>query len=306
MKCKEKGVALITALLVVALATAAAVAMVSQQQVDIRRTGNILQVEQAFLYTSGIELWAARMLEQDAKENSIDTLNDDWATQLPLIPIEGGSVSGSIADLQGRFNLNSLLRDGKIDTAVLERFRRLLTLLNLDPAIADALADWLDNDGKTRFPNGAEDNEYLAKELPYRSANMPMSSTSELLYLPQVTDEVYKTLFPYVTALPANTPINVNTASDYVLMSLSRDIDKGVAAELIDARGSSGYVDVEAFTGQAALKGKILPVEDIAVASRYFLLRSQVTFGRISVDYQSMLYRSENKTSVVSRARGSL
>ncbi len=304
MMGRQKGVALITALLVVALATSAAVAMVANQQLDIRRTGNMLQYEQAYLYVMGMEEWAARVLNQDARDNQVDHAKEQWATQLPPIPIEGGEISGHIDDLQGRFNLNSLLRDGKVDNVALEQFRRLLTSLQLDPGIADALADWLDKDLQTRFPGGAEDSVYLGMENPYRSGNTLVVSSSELLLLPGMTPEKFKTLSPHVTALPVDVPLNINTATIPVIMSLAADINSSTAEALVEGRGEDGYTDVESFVEQPALKGKLLPVERLGVESHYFMLTSQVRFGRISVDYQSMIERDAASANTIMRAQG--
>lgn len=303
---RQNGVALITALLVVALATSAAVAMVANQQLDIRRTGNMIQYEQAYLYVMGMEEWAARVLKQDARNNQVDHENEQWATQLPPIPIEGGEVSGHIDDLQGRFNLNSLLREGKVDAVALEQFRRLLTILQLDPGIADAVADWLDKDQQTRFPGGAEDDVYLGMQNPYRTGDTLLVSSSELLLLPEMTPEKFKTLSPHVTALPVDVPLNINTATIPVIMSLTTGINRSIAEMLVDSRGEDGYADIESFVKQPALAGKLLPVERLGVKSQYFMLTSQVRFGRISVNYQSMIERDDTVANTIMRAQGTL
>ncbi|NOX91397.1 MAG: type II secretion system minor pseudopilin GspK [Gammaproteobacteria bacterium] len=106
---KQQGVALITALLVAALVTVVAVAMASRQQLDIRRTGNMLEADQAYMYALAAESWVSDMLKVDKQKTQIDTLTEDWAMKLPPIPIEGGVITGSVEDLQGRFNLNNLI-----------------------------------------------------------------------------------------------------------------------------------------------------------------------------------------------------
>lgn len=299
----QRGVALLTALLIVSLAATAAVAMASRLQIGIRQTGNTLQFEQASLYVDGVESWACRVLQEDRQDNELDHDGEDWATQLPPMPVEGGAVAGSIEDLQGRFNLNNLVRDGTVDSAALLRFRRLLQILETDPAIAEALADWLDGDAEVRFPDGAEDSVYLGMERPYRAANRRMVSASELRLLPGVTAEVLERLYPHVTALPEPTTLNVNTAGAELLMSLSDEIDRATAEALIAARGEEGYASVDEFVAQPQLQGKLLPVEALSVSTRYFALASHVEFGRISVNYQSLIQRTDKQAQVIMRAR---
>ncbi|MGM0593468.1 MAG: type II secretion system minor pseudopilin GspK [Pseudomonadota bacterium] len=301
----ERGVALVTALLVVALATTTAAAMISRQQLDIRRTGNGLQYEQAYLYVNGMERWAARVLRQDGEENDVDHPLEEWATELPPIPVDGGQLAGRLEEHQGRFDLNTLVVGGTVNEQALGRFQRLLTVLELDPALANAVVDWLDADMEPRFPGGAEDPLYLAEEPPYRSANRAMVSVSELRLVYGVDAEVYAQLAPHVTALPTPAPLNVNTVTAEVMQSLADGIDAGLAALLIEGRGEEGYASMDDFLAQSELEDVAMPVEILGVESRYFVVTSSVNFGRVNVTFQSMLERAQNnRTRVVWRSQG--
>jgi len=303
----QRGVALITALLVVALATTIAVAMVSRQQVDIRRSGNLLQFEQAALYVEGMEGWAGRVLYQDVQNNQTDHRGEAWATQLPPMPVEGGQIAGGIEDLNARFNLNVLYSNGEVNTIALECFRRLLTALELQPGIADALLDWLDENLQQRFPDGAEDDVYLLSTPPYRVGNTPLVSSSELLLLAGVTADDFAVLQPYVTALPTSTAVNVNTASPEVLMAMVQGLNMADAEALVEGRGDSGYADMAAFTQRPELAGKNAPTDLLAVSSDYFMVTSQVQFGRVTTSFQSMLYRDKQTgMRLIRRAQGVL
>lgn len=312
---EQRGVALITAMLVVALATTAAVAMVSRQQYDIRRTGNLLQAEQAYLYVLGVDDWAAQILRRDREDNAVDHAGEEWASLLPPIPIDGGQIGGSIMELQGRFDLNSLVRGGEVDADALERFRRLLAALSLDPALAAVAVDWLDRDIDPVFPGGAEDDSYLQGERPYRTANAPFVSVSELRLLqgmneavgPEMNETVYDRLAPHVSALPSPAPINVNTASAEVLMSLADGLSEADAEALIEGRGEEGYADADSFLRADVLAGRRIPADILGVQSSYFVVTSQVAFGRIAVSYQSLLQRSATgETHILMRAQGTL
>jgi general secretion pathway protein K len=307
MMQRQTGVALVTALLVVALATSIAVAMVSRQQVDIRRSGNLLQYEQALLYIQGMEGWAGRVLYADVQDNQTDYLEEDWATQLPPMPVEGGQIAGAIEDLNARFNLNMLFVNGQVNTVAVDCFRRLLMQLDVSAGVADALVDWLDDDDKQRFPDGAEDDLYLGLEQPYRTAKAEVTSRSELLLLHNMTTEDYAKLAPFVTALPGAAMVNVNTVSVEVLQAMIPGITAADAETLVSGRGKTGYADMNAFTGQQVLQGKTVPTDLLAVSSDYFVVTSHVQFGRITTTFQSMLYRDKQTgTHLVQRAQGAL
>ncbi len=303
----QKGVALVTALLIVALATSIAVSMVARQQVDIRRSGNMLQYRQSVLYMQGMEGWAGRVLYQDMKDNQTDYLEEEWATQLPPLPVEGGQLAGGIEDLNSRFNLNLLYVNGAVDAVAVDCFRRLLSELDVNTGVADALTDWLDDDDKQLFPDGAEDTVYLGLERPYRAANASVVSSSEMLLLHNVTSEEFSRLAPYITALPGATAVNVNTASAEVLQAMIPGLSPSDAETLIINRGNTGYADMNSFTSQQVLQGKTVPTNMLAVSSDYFVVTSHVQFGRVTTSFQSMLYR-DNKTGVrlVRRAQGAL
>lgn len=231
----QRGVALITALLVIALVTAAAVAMASRQQLDIRRTANTLQRDQAYVYAMGAEVMARAVLAKDDPQT--DHKAEHWGESGTAIPFEGGLLTGTLEDIQGRFNLNNVVKNGVASPQDVERLKRLLLILkgrsasdpdkdvwkNAEaPDLANAVLDWIDADSNVS-PGGAEDSDYLQAERPYRAANAPMAATSELLLVRGFTAAIYREVAPYVTALPEYTKINVNTAKLEVLRSLDQD-----------------------------------------------------------------------------------
>ena len=250
---RQHGIALITALLIVALAATAAAAIVADEQISIRRTSNTLDSEQAYLYAAGIESWAIDVLGEDKKDNQFDSLDEDWASLLPPFQVDGGQISGYIEDAQGRFNLNNLVDSkGKKNNAQIVIFQNLLDNLKINEDLIPLLVDWLDSDIETTFPGGAEDNEYLGGDRPYRTANQLMAHPSELRLLLGMKDEIYARLLPYVTALPKingqSTPINVNTAPAPVLQAIDRKLTLPQAETLIQSRESEPFEDVAVFT----------------------------------------------------------
>ena len=301
------GVALITAILVVALATTVAVAMVARQQFDVRRTANLLSVEQGMLYQQGIEGWSMQILRRDRKDNNTDSLADAWAVSLPPLPVDEGMIAGQIVDLQGAFNLNTLWHDGKVDPLALERFKRLMMVVGVEQLSASSVIDWIDTDIDPTLPDGAEDDFYLGTPQPHRSANRFMASRSELLQLARMSMKDYQRLAPFVVALPTSSAINVNTAPKELLRSLAEGISDSDAAALIAARGEKGYKSVQEFLQQQALAGRGVSANGLSVTSNYFSVNSRLRIGIIENGYSAMIYRKENGDAVlVRRAQGEL
>lgn len=299
----QRGVALVTALLIVSLATVAAVAMATRQYVDLRRSANLLHGEQAYAYAIAAESWARVILQYDIENSDIDVATEDWATALPPIAVEGGFVNGRITDLQGRFNINNLIdKNGAPSASDLAYFRQLLAVLELDQEIAMTLVDWLDADIDVHFPDGAEDQTYLLEATPYRSANTRMVSTSELRLVKGFTPEVVAALLPHVTALPERTAINVNTATAVVLQALSPELTATDAAALIEGRGEEGYAGKNAFLAVNALAG-LVPTVSVDVKSDWFSVLTDVSVGDGRATLASLLKRQDNATQIIYRVR---
>lgn len=307
MNGRQRGVALITALLVVALATVAAVAMASRQQLDVRRTANLLDGDQAYLYALGVESWGRVALARDARDNQVDKLDEGWAKRLSPIAVPGGQVDGFVSDLQGRFNLNNLLTaEGQPSEADVRYFQRLLRVLELNEQLTVAIIDWLDPDFDTRFPEGAEDDYYLSTETPYRAANRPFQSISELRLVKGVTAEVWNKLAPFVSALPGRTVLNINTAPAPLLAALVEEFGARDGEQLAEARGEGGYDAVNDFLSQDAFAGRdtnaIQPL--LGTASKYFLVRAEITVGTARTRLFSVAERQNTGVRILTRTQG--
>ncbi len=301
---KDKGVALITVMLILSLATILAVSMSSRQQLDIHRSANVFNFEQAYQYILGAESWAKQVLLRDSADNKTDSSKDIWATILPALPIEGGKMTGKIEDLQARFNINNLVLDGKPQKLYVDRFKRLLRNLDLNEDIVPVLVDWIDLNQQTGF-SGAEDNEYLNMEPPYRTANQPIEDVSELLLIKGFKFEDYEKLLPYVCVLKSATAINVNTASAEVLSSIAKNITLEDAKILVADREKEIYKKLDDFFQHPLLKEKKIKKEGLSVSSDYFQLYSTAQIERITVEYVTVLNRVNAETvMVVNHSRG--
>src|SRR6476620_296047 len=142
----QRGIALITAVLIVALATILATNVSFRGYLDQRRSGTQFILDQGYEVALGAEAWAADTLQKDMKAARTVDFSQTWAMPLPPIPIEGGDVEGGLEDMQGRINLNDLIdpHTGKADPKAIARLQMLLELLQMEPAWAQAIADWID------------------------------------------------------------------------------------------------------------------------------------------------------------------
>ncbi len=286
---RHRGVALITAMLITTLATLVATNLAWDNALDVRRTMVLLNRDQALQVALGAESLVISVLHQDLEEGQTDHLSEFWAGDLPVFPIEGGEVFGTIMDLQGRFNINNLIdEDGQIDPDALEQFRRLLNALGLDPRFAGITADWLDDDQDAEFPDGAEDPIYTGIIPPYRSANQLLTSVSELAALEGMDKATYDTLRPHIAALPGRTNINVNTATAAVLQSLDENMSPSDVEGLIMERESGGFTDI-----QTSFASLVTPdvLNRLGESTDYFQFRTVVRIDTVRITLYSLLLR---------------
>lgn len=288
-QARERGVALITAMLITAMATMIAANLAWDNALDVRRTMVLLARDQAIQVALGAESWIINILHQDLQDNDTDHLGEIWATELPGLPIEGGEVFGAVQDLQGRFNINNLIdRNGQVDEESLEQFRRLLLALGLDQRFAGLAADWLDRDIEPAFPDGAEDSIYTGMIPPYRTANQTLSSISELAALDGMDRQTFRILEPHIAALPGRTPINVNTATGAVLQSLDENLTLADVESLLAEREGGGFADIENSFSSLVSADVVNQIEE---STQYFQLKVVVRINTVRMTLYTVLQR---------------
>ena len=306
-----RGVALITAMFVLALAAISATAMISSQQITVRRTENMINNDQSYAYLLGAEQIGAWALAQD--KNKTDHISD-WRCLIPELceaaeqqdvwfPVEGGVVGGHVEDMQGRFNLNNLVDpNGQPSPVDIARFRRLLQAVGLEPDLVLAVLDWIDPDQNASFPDGAEDTHYMSLERPYRTHNGPFASPTELLLIKGFDYKSYRALASSICVLPLRSNININTASAAVIMSLADNVDAEEAQSLVDERdGEEGkaYADTSEFLALPLFSGrKGLVPEGLDVRSDHFLLATFAQIGRVGTHQYTIVQRDRERGEV--------
>ncbi len=300
MKRGQSGIALITALLVVAVAVIASAGMLVVHNVGVHRSSNLRFVEQAWWYGAGVENWIGEILRQDRLDGETDHLGENWAQPVDYLPIEGGFVSGQILDQQACFNINNL--DGPFAEPAAAQFERLMGLLEGNdsytaPALIQSIQDWVDANFEPRIPGGAEDGIYTSLDPPYRTANRPMQSASELLLVNGMSRQLYQSLIPYVCVLPeSNSRINVNTASALVLASLAPGMTLRDGETLVARREESPWETVREFRQEEVLAGKQIDENMLSVDTQYFLLTGQIRVGNGRVNLYSLIFREPDGT----------
>ncbi|MDP9064415.1 MAG: type II secretion system minor pseudopilin GspK [Pseudomonadota bacterium] len=313
---RQRGVALLIALILVALATLLATKLSFDGWLERRRTIGVLAAEQALHFAMGAEALAGVLLAQTPSTET--NLAQPWAqptAPLPLTPDENpegepiGMLQGSLEDMEGRFNLNNLARksapDGPEDLEVLRQFQRLLSLVGLEPKWAGIARDWIDEDGIPGNPDGAEDAIYTAQTPPYRTGNWPMTSPTELMNMPGFGADRYRKIAPYVTALPAtNSKINICTAPGPVLESLADNLSGEFKdPKVLALNRKAGCFPTPAILGNILGKSAstATPYKE---STDYFRLTTRVTLGTTQFTLYSLLYRSGGKLTPLLRTFG--
>ena len=295
MSRRQRGVVLLSAMILVALAAVVATALFFDTALSARRAAASFSMEQALSLGQGAEALASYALVQD--RNSQDTPKDAWAEHYGPVDVEAGvTIEADVSDEQGKFNVNTLLKsDGKPNPDSVAVFRRLLELCDLEPRWASLLIDWMDEDSQPE-PDGGEDSLYMSQRPPHLGGNLLLTSVSELQQMPGFTRELYLKLLPHVTALPPDAAkINICTPDGFVLDALHavRQVNPNEGqfsnrppADLERLRQSGCFPGMNVL---ATNEPKVAAL--IAEKSSYFRLRPWIRIGTAEFALYSLLYR---------------
>lgn len=302
IRTDQTGVALVAALLMAALVSILATALLSRQELEIRRTANTVQSDQSLVLAKSMEEWATILLGRSKEREEMKYLG----RALPTTPAAGGQVTGRLEDVQGFFNINNLvLGNDQHQKQSRMQFRRLLASCEMPVDLEQAVTDWLDSDQEQLFPGGAEDGEYLSREIAFRTADRPLITASEIRRIKGFSSEAYeKCLQPLLRALPEATHLNINTASARLLASLSDNLDLRTANLLVKARPKEGYRKVADFLEHEALAGTGIQGNYLTVNSSYFMVHSDTVIGQGRTSLFSLLEKRGGAVRVLRRSLG--
>ena len=312
MKTKsQQGVALLTILIMVVLATILAMTILKSQQASLDETKLLLRQDQSLMYAQSAEYFFSELLIQDAKDNQVDHLSESWAQPFPIFPVEDGFVSGQLYDQHAKFNLNTLLKeDGTRNEPAIEFFKALLIRFNLDENLADAVIDWQDADHETVGAMGAENAYYQGLKQGYLAPNQMFTSVEQLNLVRGFNDGGYQLLKNYLTALPSrSTKMNVNSVDGVLLSCLSAQLDANVITNTLQTlrqnlehfNSLEELWEIEPFTSiDTAERNKFRDLFN--AESSYFTAEISVQLSERQRHLTSWLYRENQNVQSYQRA----
>ena len=305
---RQGGAALLMAMLTVTLvATFAAAAMWQQwRSVEVEQAERV-RVQSAWILTGALD-WARLILRED--NPAADYLSEPWAVPLEearlstflsaekgVATVSSGDdtmdafLSGGIIDLQSMLNVNNLLEGGKVSEAGMSSFGRLFELLGLPPAQLATLAENL------RFASdGSAQNQSspMAPLMPQR--------VEQLVWL-GLTPQTVATLQPYITLLPGQQPVNLNTASAEVIYASIAGLSMADAHRLVAARERSPFRATGDFTRLVA-GVDLTAFYHVGFRSSFFESRGRLRLGQLVVEERSVLQRAGPVVRALQRERG--
>lgn len=300
---KQKGVAIITVLMIVTLAISISTYLIwiINNRIEIHDM-QYRRLQSRLIAQAGIE-WAGSILLDDFRTTGdVDSLNEIWAQTLPALPVRvrpedptsSVVISGKLTDETSKFNINNLAFDDSNSNYNLESFKKLLVTLNIPIVYANYITDWVDNNDELIDVNSAESDFYLKEQPPYRAANQPLSEIGNLSKVRDINENILKTLEPYITFLPKITKVNINTASAEVLAAVVPDLTYAQALTIVEDRKAKPFTKVSEFVQLFSedLQERI-PIKNLSVSSIFFtakveafqddnLIRAEALMERVS------------------------
>ena len=295
----QRGVAVVTAMLLTTLAITIVASLFWQQQVQVRSIENQrLQLQKQWVLRGALD-WARLILREDAKYSAVDDLNEPWAVPLSDTRLDRyvesaalrgeaatAVLSGSIQDAQARLNLSSLASSGVVDPVEVAAFERLLAALRQDPGLARAAAQLLAQSQRHADPGSG-----LPRMLSF-------TQIDDLLAVPGCTPAVLAALRNYVVFLPRATPVNVNTASAQVLSARLPWLSLADATALVTQRRTASFRDLSDVA--ARLPGRPDPDPALlSVRTSYFLVDGRVSIRQAALQVQGLVERAGASTHLL-------
>ena len=244
----QRGVALLTILLLVVSITVVAGAMLASQKIAIRRSGLLFDQNQLLQDIDAGQQLAVTMIRADANLNDTDSTQDIWAKPVPPYTLGAHSIGIEIRDEASRFNINNLYQNGAVDSNALAVLQRLLTQLDLAPDIAIAVLDYQDADSEVYQDGGDESTVYnqqsnssVDNDLP----NQRLVNIDQLQNVKGINAEVLAVLRPYLTVVPHYLPININTASPVILAALIDGATSQQMQTIVDLREKQVFESID-------------------------------------------------------------
>ena len=309
---QQQGIALITILVMVALATILAATIAKRQANTAENTAYLMRQNQSLLYAKSAEAFFSELLVDDANNaGAVDYLQENWAKPMPAFPVEDGFVSGTLQDESGKFNLNSLVNDEGVPNPQAKLwFEKLLLRVGLPEKLSEAVIDWQDADEEISGTMGAENSYYQGLPQGYLAANSKFHNVEELKLVRGFEDQKYLQIVDYVSALPASdSKVNVNTAPAMLLASLDSKLDINAVEQALQKRQANleHFSNINDLWATEPFKQVSPDVQSqvnalLGVQSNYFKAKIEVLLSERKRQFSSDLVRKDKTVYVVYRS----
>ncbi|MGE8563206.1 MAG: type II secretion system minor pseudopilin GspK [Acinetobacter bohemicus] len=309
---QQQGIALITILVMVALATILAATIAKRQANTAENTAYLMRQNQSLLYAKSAETFFSELLVDDANNaGAVDYLQENWAKPMPAFPVEDGFVSGVLQDESGKFNLNSLVNDEGVPNPQAKLwFEKLLLRVGLPEKLSEAVIDWQDADEEISGTMGAENSYYQGLPQGYLAANSKFHNVEELKLVRGFEDQKYLQIVDYVSVLPASdSKVNVNTAPAMLLASLDPKLDINAVEQALQKRqvNLEHLSNINDLWAMEPFKQVSPDVQSqvntlLGVQSNYFKAKIEVLLSERKRQFSSDLVRKDKTVYVVYRS----
>ncbi|HWS75526.1 MAG TPA: type II secretion system minor pseudopilin GspK [Quisquiliibacterium sp.] len=304
-RATQRGVAVVTALLVVMLATTVVAGLYVRENVTVRSVENRLSLSQTRWVERAAVDWAKVILRADARGGVVDHLGEPWAVPVAETSLDEtvtagarigdrarpATIAGLIVDAQSRFNLTAMVQGGQVSAAHLAAFRRLLSVLGQPESLADMVLSRL----LRSMPRTLE-----GRIVP--PADLALLRVDDLRTVPGFDAAVIEALRPFVVVLPEPTLVNVNTAPAEVLAALVPGLELGGARRFVARRERTFFRNLNEAAQQ--IDGQpVLPANLLSVGSRFFFVRGVVRFDRVEASSETLISRSSDRVDILWQQR---
>lgn len=311
---KQRGAALLIALLTVTLVASLSAAALWQQWRSVQiETAERARVQALWVLNGALD-WARLILREDVREGSVDHLGEPWAVPLEEarlstflaadknnnassdMDLEQVFLSGSITDLHSRMNVLNLIEDGKVSMPWLKAFTKLYTQLGLEVSELDTITDNLRLAQAPQVGKGAPSGTVSTPLLPQRVGQLRWLGFSE---------RSLKALTPFITILPVRTTVNLNTASAMVLYAAIPSLDMAQAQSMVEQRQSAYFRSLGDAGRSISTIAAELNNEQHGVSTRFFEVKGRLRTGETVIEERSLVQREGlNSITVLRRERG--
>jgi len=313
---RERGAALLTAMLIVTLVATLAASMLWQQWRAVQvEAAERARAQSAWILSGALD-WARLILREDARNGGPDHLGEPWAVPLAEARLStflaadkqhtedapDAFLSGVITDAQAKFNLTNLLNGNRIDPAEMAALQRLCETVGVSADVATRIANGM-RDAAPPMPPDPSASAPAAPPAPAPPADPPLmpQTTSQLAWF-GVDPEALRALEPYIAILPDKAYVNVNTAPREVLVAATAGLDLATAERIVQARQRAplkSNADVRALAPS-------VPEESFArlvINSNFFEVRGRLRLADVVLEQRSLVYRRNLEVTVRQRER---